>query len=479
MQPPRHYLPFLVTAIAAVSGNLFAQSTLRITYPEDRRVVHPGETVVVNVLASGKPFLGVAIIGADPIGFAPQILKNPPYQGSVTIPTRITPGLYTLSAAGRTELDSKLISSDPVYIDVERPDSPESISTGSSRLELDIGSSLPIHVYGKYHDGSIADLTKSTQTSYVSQSLSIATVTREGWVTAVAPGSTEIVINQQIAVLVTVDPPIRIVPAQTTLTASQTREFTAHTSGFISRGVTWSLDPSVGSINEHGIYTAPVELTSRQEVTLTATSVAEPTKKASVPITLSPAASVSIVPGYAVLYGAERQQFKAIASNAGTAGLVWSIRPASEAGTIDSNGLFTAPAAIGKLQAVTITATSVSKPALSGSTTIYISPPPFAVFIPADALSLTQGQTASTSVLVLATDKYPRPISLSITGVPRGVSASFAKATVPGNSQTTLTLKADAEAAEGRYSVTVIAQDPVHPEFGLARSFTLTVGSRK
>jgi Bacterial Ig-like domain (group 2) len=66
-----------------------------------------------------------------------------------------------------------------------------------TQLELRIGGQVPIRVLGTYSDGSVVDLSKSSQTSFVSQSPGIATVSAGGSVTGVAPGSTTIVVRHQ------------------------------------------------------------------------------------------------------------------------------------------------------------------------------------------------------------------------------------------------------------------------------------------
>jgi hypothetical protein len=184
----------ILALVTITSDGLLAQPTLRITSPKDRTIVNPGGTVVVNVSASGAPFLGVIVIPHDPIGVV-EGLTSPPYQFSVAIPMTIRPGLYTLTAMGRTTPAGDPVSSSPVSIDVERPDSPVSITADLTTVELPVGGKMDILVTGKYSDGSTVDLSSSTKTTYVSQATGIATVDAYGYITAVAPGLTSIVIH--------------------------------------------------------------------------------------------------------------------------------------------------------------------------------------------------------------------------------------------------------------------------------------------
>jgi hypothetical protein len=448
-----------------------AQNILKITYPASGAIVHPGETISIYLSVSGPPLTMANIIAWDPIPSS-QLLTGPPYQFAITIPTRITPGLYFLTAVGRTAT-SDLLSSEPVPIDVERPDSPEKITLFPPRLDLSIGHHSSIAVSGTYKDGSIVDLTKSTQTKYFSQSPEIATVTNEGLVSAITPGTTHVIIDGILSVPVTVEPHLRIFPTEATIKAGQTRTFIARLDNPPDGAVTWRLDPSLGTYMD-SVYTAPAALDSKQTVTLQASSVADPNLTATAIITLSPVASVSIVPSWAVLYGEQTQKFNAIASNAGNAGLAWSINPSS-AGAIDPNGLYTAPGYIPKLQSVKVTATSVANPTISGSTTIWISPHPFVMFLPSLEIRAAPGASSVMKVTLLASDGFWHPIALSAQGLPAGVTGTFSQTAMKGNNSSSLTLAISSAAAPGSYTITVVAQDTISTTLSESQSLTLIV----
>jgi hypothetical protein len=453
-----------------------AQSVLTITSPATKVIVHPGETVAVDLSVSGPPLTVATIVPQDPIKPV-AVLTAPPYRFSITIPARIRPGLYSLTAEG-VSATSPILSADRIFIDVEPPDSPQKITTNFRSSELSVGMWSEIQVSGSYPDGSVLDLSRSTRTQYASQSPDVATVTNEGLVTGIAPGSTHVLVNGILSVPVTVVPAIRIRlrPTEATLKAGQTREFVAGVNDPKNPDIVWSLSPKLGNV-VNGLYTAPAALDSQRQVTLTAASAADPTLTATAVIHLSPIASVSIVPAYAVLYSAQTQNFTAIAANAGSAGLRWSISP-SDAGTIDFGGLYTAPRSIPKLQNVKITATSVANPAISGSATIYISPQPFVLFFESFNVRIVQGTSQTINVAVLATDRFWHPIALMALGLPPGVTATFAQPTIKGNSKTPLTFAVNAKAAKKRFTVTIVAQDTVIPTLSQSQSVTLTIGGR-
>src|ERR1019366_1992130 len=94
---------------------------------------------------------------------------------------------------------------------------------------------------------------------------------------------------------------ISVSPAYTSVSASQTLQFTA--TGRLRRvaarsvgiapkaakiDVVWSLSPNVGTISAAGLYTAPASVANAQNVTVNATSTADPTKSASATIRFNP-----------------------------------------------------------------------------------------------------------------------------------------------------------------------------------------------
>ena len=81
---------------------------------------------------------------------------------------------------------------------------------------------------------------------------------------------------------------VSVNPGTVTLAPSKTQQFSAGVVGSSNTGVTWSLNPQVGTISSSGFYTAPSTIAAVQKVTVSATSVADTTKSASATITLSP-----------------------------------------------------------------------------------------------------------------------------------------------------------------------------------------------
>jgi len=173
-----------------VAGALLAQPSLRITSPADGTVVHPGQPLKVRVEASGT-FLQVIVIGGGRIGFSKPLLA-PPYEFTMQIPDRISPGPYPLTADGATA-PGQSTSSETITLMVEPADAPISLTIRPSLLRLSAGDKGYLRVFGVFPDGKTIDLTPSTQASFTSDAPRIAEVdATRGIVSALAVGSAKI-----------------------------------------------------------------------------------------------------------------------------------------------------------------------------------------------------------------------------------------------------------------------------------------------
>jgi beta-glucanase (GH16 family) len=81
---------------------------------------------------------------------------------------------------------------------------------------------------------------------------------------------------------------VALTPGSVTLKPLQTQTFTASVSGTSNQSVTWSMSPSEGSIAASGLYIAPAVVPPSATVTITATSVSDPTNSASATVTIVP-----------------------------------------------------------------------------------------------------------------------------------------------------------------------------------------------
>jgi hypothetical protein len=121
---------------------------------------------------------------------------------------------------------------------------------------------------------------------------------------------------------------------------------------------------------------------------------------------------------------------------------------------------------------VTITGTSGS---LTGSTTVSVivtAAPSFTLSPTAGTLSVTEGASATDTIDVVGANGFSGSVTLSTTGLPAGVTASFA--TNPATASSVLTLTASSTAATGAATVTIAGTSGSLTE---STTIALTVGA--
>jgi hypothetical protein len=164
------------------------QPTLQITSPADGTVVNPGQTISVVVSSpAGLAFAYIGVIGQQPIGSV-GANTSAPATLSVTIPSGISPGKYTLGAVGRPATGQAVFSK-AILLAVERPDKPTLLTNDLPAIPFSApGDFQYLRVSGTFSDGSVLDVTQSTYMSYSSSNVAVATVNAKGLVKAVGPG---------------------------------------------------------------------------------------------------------------------------------------------------------------------------------------------------------------------------------------------------------------------------------------------------
>src|SRR5262249_53083823 len=145
---------------------------------------------------------------------------------------------------------------------------------------------------------------------------------------------------------------VSVSPSGTTVGSGGEQQFSATVSNSSNTAVNWTA--SNGTISPGGMFTAP-NVGSSTNVTVLATSVADPTKSAQASVWVEPTAavSVSITPTSANVASGAAQQFAATVNNSSNPAVTWS----ASNGTISPTGLFTAPS-VGSTTNVTVKATS-------------------------------------------------------------------------------------------------------------------------
>ncbi len=183
------------------------------------------------------------------------------------------------------------------------------------------------------------------------------------------------------------DVTVSVTPATAAVELGASTQFTAAVSGSgdPDRAVRWSVngieggDASVGTISATGLYTAPRRLPAGA-VTVTATSLADPAKSVSAAVTITSHLTVTITSGPTSVQNGATAQYTATVTPAPGSnpdpGIIWSVNGIAggnaTVGTVDANGLYTAPVVAPQPPQVTITASSVADPSKSASISVTI-----------------------------------------------------------------------------------------------------------
>jgi len=180
-------------------------------------------------------------------------------------------------------------------------------------------------------------------------------------------------------------PSIQVVvsPNPGTVLLGETLAFTASVSNSTDTTVVWGVNgvtggsPQAGTVSADGLYRAPADLPQGGTVQVTATSHADSSKFATVSVTVSSDIAVSISPGTASVELGAAQTFHASISSNGKPdpAIRWSLSGSAcptACGSVDTNGIYTAPQTLPGNASVTMTATSAADPSKQNSASVLI-----------------------------------------------------------------------------------------------------------
>jgi len=162
---------------------------------------------------------------------------------------------------------------------------------------------------------------------------------------------------------------VTVTPSSASVQVSNTKQFTATVNNSANQGVTWTA--SAGAISAAGLFTAPSSVPSPATVTIQATSQADTSAKGTASVTITPPpppVTVTVSPSSASVPVSTTKQFTATVNNSSNQSVTWSV---TGGGTINSTGLYTAPASVPS-GAVTVQATSVASPSATGSASVTV-----------------------------------------------------------------------------------------------------------
>lgn len=124
---------------------------------------------------------------------------------------------------------------------------------------------------------------------------------------------------------------ISVTPTTVTLASGGTQPFTATVLNAANLAVNWSLSPQLGSISTAGLYQAPA-VAAATVVTVTATSVADPTKRATAQVTIQPPPAPSTTTFTPIRMNSGGPQFR------DSSGQLWNVESNVSGGALYSTG---------------------------------------------------------------------------------------------------------------------------------------------
>jgi len=176
---------------------------------------------------------------------------------------------------------------------------------------------------------------------------------------------------------------VAISPTSATVGAGAEQQFMATVTNATDDTVTWQVNgtaggnSTVGTISSTGLYTAPETVPNPATVTVAAVSQADTSASGSASVTITNS-TVGIAPGSATVSAAATQQFTATVKGESMPAVTWQVNGTTggtqASGTIDSTGLYTAPAVPPSGQQVTVTAASEADPSMTASATVTVAP---------------------------------------------------------------------------------------------------------
>ena len=176
---------------------------------------------------------------------------------------------------------------------------------------------------------------------------------------------------------------VSIVPPSGSVILGNSLTFTAIVKGTSDTLVSWSVNgvaggtSTYGTIDESGLYTAPVDFPMQASVQITATSHADSTKSAKVTVTIISDISVGLTTGSSSVELGAVKQFGATVTSTGhpDTAVQWNVSGTgcgNSCGSIDASGNYTAPQILPSPASVTLTAKSAADNSKQASTIVSI-----------------------------------------------------------------------------------------------------------
>lgn len=180
-----------------------------------------------------------------------------------------------------------------------------------------------------------------------------------------------------------------VTPASASVYEGASVQFHAQVLGQKDQTVTWSLQDKFGAIDSTGLYTAPHDGSGGPEKVI-ATSQANPNSQGAALVSVL-AVEVNVSPAAITVPPGGSQAFTASVVGLDNTAVTWSVHE-SAGGSITSDGVYTAPSALGSYHVV---ATSVADPTRNGSSLVTVTTSS-AKFTPTGNMQTARGRHTET-----------------------------------------------------------------------------------
>ncbi len=431
--------------------NLSAAQPVAVSVTPGTATLFPRESVQVRATVTGTNEPGVTWSINPAIG---SVDANGLYTTPTAVAAQTVVTVTAASVIDPAKTASAVITINPVNLTISV--SPATVSLAASALKL-FGATIT----GTPYDAvtwSVSPSVGSVSGSGVYTAPATISTLQTVTITATAVANP----SKTVSAVITLTPPpisVTVSPSTASVQAGGTQPFTATVTNNSNTAVTWSLSPNLGSITTAGVYTAPASVASNQTVTVTATSVADPTKSANSTLTVTPlTVGVSVSPGTAALTaGSGTVPFAATVTNAANTSVTWSISP--NTGAISTTGVYTPPASVSGITSVTVRATSVADTTKSATASVTVSPAPVVITVSPASSTIQAGQT--------------QPLTATVTGSANGavswsILPAFGSITAGGvyqapavvNSATTVTVTATSAADPTKTATASVTVNP-------------------
>src|SRR5450631_167283 len=222
--------------------------------------------------------------------------------------------------------------------------------------------------------------------------------------------------SKSASATVTVAPPVAVsvLPRSTKVVIGTQLQFQAHVTGTTNTTVIWSLGgagcsgSACGVLSSAGLYTAPNAIPAPAQVSITATSVADPTKSSTATATIVPPVVVTISPKTAQVVAGKQQQFTSTVTGSTNTSVSWKVSgtgcSGSACGVISAAGLYVAPSVQPSPALVTVAAASNDDTTKSSSAAVTLLPPVVVKVSPASAQVVAGKQQQFTAAVTGSTN---------------------------------------------------------------------------